>query len=144
MLNSGQDRPLRGHDRKRDGQSRQSAPKGHHRDDAGDHPERGDDPERGGDRVVAGMVPSDRDVPHVCLAASRRHRLIRRRLVKRLSDGMAAQSWVMVTHFTGRITNGNFREVQPASVSPYAPPMREIETIDSELRRMRCWRNAAS
>jgi hypothetical protein len=108
MLNSGQDPPLRGHDRKRDGQSRQTAPKGRHRDDAGDHPERGDDPERGGDHVVAGIVPADRDVPHVCLAARRRHRPIRRRFVKRLSDGMAAQSGVMVTHFIGRITNGNF------------------------------------
>ena len=90
MLNSGQDPPLRGHDCKRDGQSRQTAPKGRHRDDAGDHPERDDDPDCGGDRVVAGIVPADRDVPHVCLAARRRHRLIRRRLVKRLSDGTAA------------------------------------------------------
>jgi hypothetical protein len=70
MFNFAEEPPLRGHDGEHDGQSRQTAPEGHYRDDAGDHPERGDNPNRGGDRVVADMVPADRDVPHVYLAGS--------------------------------------------------------------------------
>jgi len=75
-LNLGYEPPLRGHDRERDGQARQPAIEGDHRDDAGNDPERGDNPDRDGDCVVGVVASGDDGVPHVRVAASWAHRLI--------------------------------------------------------------------
>jgi len=74
ILNSGYEPPLRDRDRERDRQSRQTAPKGDHRGDPGDDPERSHDPVRGGDCVVRATVSVDPRLPHVCLARSLGHR----------------------------------------------------------------------
>lgn len=78
ILNSGYEPPLRDRDRERDRQSRQTAPEGDHRGDPGDDPERSDDPVRSGDCVVGATGSVDPRVPHVCLARSLGHRLMRR------------------------------------------------------------------
>jgi len=122
ILNFGYEPPLRGHDRERNGQSRQTAPDTDHRDDAGDGPERADDPDRGGDYVVGAVVSADRGVPHVCLAGNRGHRLMRRPPAETPERWEGCPIWSdgdpFHCYLLGRLAERNVRSLENGEMTP--------------------------